>query len=92
MDEPKASRRWLQFTLRAALLVMLVVAAFLGGRASTQSERDRLSIELRHRRDMAAENAALQSAYDDLNELLDRLRSDREMRIIPLSPQMNTTL
>ena len=32
MDEPKSRRRWPQFTLRAALLVVLVVAAFLAAR------------------------------------------------------------
>ena len=46
MYRPRNRRRWTQFTLRAALLVILVVAAFLGGRASNQAELDRLRNEV----------------------------------------------
>ena len=45
---PKRKRRWLQFTLRALLLVIVVVAAFLAGRASLYSrlreERERAEV------------------------------------------------
>ena len=54
MDAAKPKRRWLQFTLPALLLLILVVAAFLAGRASMyaslQQERQRAEAALERER------------------------------------------
>jgi len=41
-QESKSSRRWMQFSLRSLLTIMLVVAAFLAGRMPVQRELERL--------------------------------------------------
>ena len=38
----KSRCRWLQFSLRSLLAIMLIVAAFLAGRISVQPELERL--------------------------------------------------
>ena len=77
----RSKRHWAQFSLRTLLTVMLVVAAFLGGRMSVQPELERLRAaeeEAIKKREM--ERVARERAVEALRRAETALRMEREQR------------
>ena len=68
MAEKKRKRRWMQFSLRTLLTLMLVVAAFFAGRMPVQRELERLEgaveeAKKHQERAMKAEQVAVEARY-----------------------------
>ncbi len=79
--DSRSKRRWTQFSLRTLLTIMLVVAAFLGGRMSVQPELERLRAaekEAIKKREM--EHVAREEAEEALRHAETALRMEKEQR------------